>query len=135
MVCEDESDACKKARKDWETASADKKTAENHIRVEKAQRNQSGAAAGAGAVAIAAGVIGFFLGGPPGFLVAAAVGVAVFGFFGRKAKLRHSNLVFWRKKCEAARQDMENAHKDAKTHCKAATCVPPRPPNGYPPCP
>lgn len=122
MPCEDESQECKQARSDYDSAHQDLLDAETDIANAKSIRNTGGGVAATGVgIAVAAALAT----NPVGWLIIGGAAVAALGVgYGGTgvAVLRRA-----RQRCRTARKRMYDAFSRASRYCRDANCVPPRP--------
>ena len=128
VPCDDQPQACKDARQDYDLA--ENEMAAIHTAIANAQdvRSGGGALFGAGAIVLAGVVV---VSGPIGWLGAAAIGAVVVG--GGGALLGQYDVRQLRADCERARQKMYKAYQSALESCTNDDCIPPR--SWTEPCP
>ena len=123
MACNEESNECKQAIKDYNQADSDRIQAESDISSAKTGMKVGGGVGGAGLVFV--GVV-LAASGPVGWVVA-GVGITLVGAGAGGAS--YADLEKARKRCKDAVKRMYDAFSKAQEHCKDEKCIPPRPSN------
>lgn len=121
MLCEDESDDCKRAREEYEDAHQDYLSAVGKVNSTRDNRNASGTV---GVVGLVVGTaLTFGNGTEAWFLTVGFVGLVG----GLVATRQQDKLNAARSKCQSAIRRMYAAFRLAEKNCNDRECIPPRP--------
>jgi len=121
MPCQNESEECRQARRDYDEAELKKSNIETAIHKIKDVRNGSGAAFTGGLILLGAIVV---VSGPVGWAGALAGALIIGG--GGGLYVSQSSLDELRSDCVKARDEMYNAYQRAIESCEDPKCMPPR---------